>query len=327
MSYKNGNPLVSIIIPVFNAEKYLKKCIESVINQTYQNIEVILIDDGSTDNSPLIYREYARKDNRLKINRQKNLGVSAARNNGIRRATGEYIIFIDADDWIEVNMIELMCDKLKKNKEIDICICGYKEFYEEKNESIKISLKNKISDKNFVDLILNGNNLIKGYLFNKMFRKIKIKKFFNENIAIKEDLIFLLSNFNEKTKYYILYEPLYNYRINSNSALHSKAITKRKITSLDADIWIAENIKSKEVYKYKISFIVAYYYYQSQLNIHDVKYLKQNYNKTMRSFYKDIMNDKIISIKEKMDIIMRRRLYFLYKIKKNRGKRCVQKTQ
>ena len=322
MSYKNGNPLVSIIIPVFNAEKYLKKCIESVINQTYQNIEVILIDDGSTDNSPLIYREYARKDNRLKINRQKNLGVFAARNNGIRRATGEYIIFIDADDWIEVNMIELMCDKLKKNKEIDICICGYKEFYEE-----KISLKNKISDKNFVDLILNGNNLIKGYLFNKMFRKIKIKKFFNENIAIKEDLIFLLSNFNEKTKYYILYEPLYNYRINSNSALHSKAITKRKITSLDADIWIVENIKSKEVYKYKISFIVAYYYYQSQLNIHDVKYLKQNYNKTMRSFYKDIINDKIISIKEKMDIIMRRRLYFLYKIKKNRGKRCVQKTQ
>ena len=189
MLYKNKNPLVSIIIPVFNAEKYLKKCIESVINQTYQNIEVILIDDGSTDNSPLIYREYARKDNRLKINRQKNLGVSAARNNGIRMATGEYIIFIDADDWIEVNMIELMCDKLKKNKEIDICICGYKEFYEEKNESIKISLKNKISDKNFVDLILNGNNLIKGYLFNKMFRKIKIKKFFNENIKVDNMII------------------------------------------------------------------------------------------------------------------------------------------
>ncbi len=327
MLYKKTNPLVSIVIPIFNAEKYLKKCIESVIQQSYKNIEVILVDDGSTDNSSIIYQEYIKKDNRLKVQNQKNFGVSVARNNGIHIARGEYILFVDADDWLERNMIELMCNKLEKDKEIDVCICGYKECYEEKNQIKNIIFSNKLTDINFVDLILNEKNLIKGYLFNKMFRREKIIEYFNTNIAIKEDLVFILANFDKKTRYYIINEPLYNYRINSTSAIHSKVITKRKLTSLDADIWIIENIKSKEIYNYKISFIIAYYYYLSRMNNKDAKVLKKKYNKIMKMFYRDIMNNKKIKVRVKINIIIRRRLYHLYKIKKNRGKICVQKIQ
>ena len=106
------NYLISIIIPVYNAEKYLLKCLNSVINQTYNNLEIILVDDESTDNSSKIYNEFAKNDNRIKIFHQKNKGVSSARNCGIDKARGKYIAFIDPDDEIESNMemIQLLKD-------------------------------------------------------------------------------------------------------------------------------------------------------------------------------------------------------------------------
>ena len=98
--------LISIIIPVYNVELDLEKCLESIINQTYKNIEIILIDDGSTDNSGKICDIYAEKDCRIELLKQENSGVCSARNLGISKATGEYVTFVDADDWIEEDYIE-----------------------------------------------------------------------------------------------------------------------------------------------------------------------------------------------------------------------------
>lgn len=109
MKHRNGdrmnNCLVSIIIPVYNVEKYLKRCLDSVINQTYSNIEIILVNDGSTDNSLNICINYANQDNRIKLISQKNQGLSAARNVGIDSATGNYLMFLDSDDWLDVEVI------------------------------------------------------------------------------------------------------------------------------------------------------------------------------------------------------------------------------
>ena len=104
--------LISVLIPVFNVERYLSRCIESVIKQTYKNIEIILIDDGSKDKSGKICDKYAKKDDRIRVIHKENEGVSVARNLGMDSANGEYIIFVDSDDWIEQQAVELLFSQL-----------------------------------------------------------------------------------------------------------------------------------------------------------------------------------------------------------------------
>ncbi len=118
------NPLVSIIVPIYNADKYLTRCLNSIVNQTYANLEIILINDGSTDTSPNICNKYAQKDNRIVLINKTNEGVSVARNAGIQKSNGEYVAFLDADDWIAANYIEQLM-KPFENENIDISICDY----------------------------------------------------------------------------------------------------------------------------------------------------------------------------------------------------------
>lgn len=104
---------ISIIVPVYNAERYLHKCIDSILNQTYNDIELLLINDGSTDLSGVICDEYAQNDNRIRVLHKENSGVSATRNIGLDNITGEYVTFIDADDWIETSMLNDVYEKIK----------------------------------------------------------------------------------------------------------------------------------------------------------------------------------------------------------------------
>ena len=123
MTYEDKNPLISIIVPIFQTEKYLEKCILSIIFQSYHNLEIILIDDGSTDTSPDICDKYVAMDPRVKVIHQKNTGLSQARNVGLRQASGDYIGFVDSDDWIEPNMYEVLMSALKIT-DADIAICN-----------------------------------------------------------------------------------------------------------------------------------------------------------------------------------------------------------
>lgn len=118
-----NNDLVSVVIPIFNVEKYLEKCVNSLVNQIYKNLEIILVDDGSTDNSGNIANELSKSDNRIKVYHKKNGGLSDARNFGIKQAKGKYIGFIDSDDYIENEMYEFLYNNLIENK-ADISICG-----------------------------------------------------------------------------------------------------------------------------------------------------------------------------------------------------------
>lgn len=120
----NTEVKISVIVPVYNVEKYLPRCIDSILNQTYKNLEIILVDDGSPDNCPAICDEYAQKDSRIKVIHKANGGVSSARNAGIDVATGEYIGFVDSDDWIEPDMYEYLLINATKYK-AEISKCGY----------------------------------------------------------------------------------------------------------------------------------------------------------------------------------------------------------
>lgn len=186
---KNSDKIkVSIIIPIYNARQYLEKCLDSVINQTLKDIEIILIDDGSTDSSLKICQEYAQKDNRITILAQKNQGAGAARNKGLKLAHGQYLSFLDADDIFDSNMLELMY-KTAESQKTDIVICDVFHFNNKTNkieyfeETIKkdyIPQKNTFNYKDFPNYIFN---CFQNWTWNKLFNAKFIQ---NNNIKFQE---------------------------------------------------------------------------------------------------------------------------------------------
>jgi glycosyltransferase involved in cell wall biosynthesis len=190
--------LVSVVIPVYNTEKYLIKCIDSVLNQTYKNIEIILVDDGSKDSCPAICDRYALLDKRIKVIHKENGGVSDSRNAGIRSANGDYITFIDSDDLIETEMLETAVKEMEKTCS-DVVVWGYCSDNVNENEfiiSTKVHLpvpclcsKGSNSDF-FLDNVKSG---ITGYVWNKLYRLDLIKKYcvtFEKDLPLFEDMIF-----------------------------------------------------------------------------------------------------------------------------------------
>ena len=118
------NPKVSIIVPVYNVEKYLDRCMESLLNQTLKDIEIILVDDGSPDNCPQMCDDYAKKDSRVKVVHKANAGLGYARNSGLDVATGEYVAFVDSDDYVELDMYEQMYEA-SLNYQVQMVLCGF----------------------------------------------------------------------------------------------------------------------------------------------------------------------------------------------------------
>lgn len=162
--------LISIIIPVYKVEKYLEKCIQSLINQTYENLQIILVDDGSPDNCGKICDEYAKKDHRIEVIHKSNGGLSDARNKGLEIAKGEYIGFIDSDDYIESDMYEVLYNLLKQyNADVSIC-----NFYTVSQGKIAIkNAENGIKEYNRIEIlkeVLLDNN-IQSYAWNKLYKK------------------------------------------------------------------------------------------------------------------------------------------------------------
>ena len=162
--------LISIIIPVYKVEKYLEKCIQSVINQTYENLQIILVDDGSPDNCGKICNEYAKKDHRIEVIHKSNGGLSDARNKGLEIAKGEYIGFVDSDDYIEADMYEVLYNLLKQyNADVSIC-----NFYTVSQGKISIkNADNGINEYNRIEIlkeILLDRN-IQSYAWNKLYKK------------------------------------------------------------------------------------------------------------------------------------------------------------
>ena len=219
---------ISIVVPVYNADRYLEKCIESLLKQTLTNIEIILVNDGSTDKSKDICNEYAKKDTRIKVIHKKNEGVSVARNKGIDFASGKYIMFCDSDDYTELDWCECLYNKISNNKNA-LVISNYNihNYRDNKNQIKKKQyyneLKTKIDKSEFYNLYeMNLTNQLWNKIYNLDIIKSKNIRF-NEKLSLGEDLIFNLE-YLEYVDSDILIENkcLYNYILRNRDSLDNK---------------------------------------------------------------------------------------------------------
>ena len=213
---------VSVIVPIHNAEKTLSRCVESILAQSYKNLEVILVNDGSTDGSLEICQSFVNMDNRVVVIDKNKGGVSSARNRGLRVATGDFIQFVDADDTLKLNMTEKLVEVLLETN-ADVVICGYNRVsgksIQAKRPKSAICSKTSAFKDEFVDLyklaFFNAP-------WNKLYRRDKIKGLFDENISMGEDLLFNLAYFSNCNKISVISDNLYNYNITAQESLAGK---------------------------------------------------------------------------------------------------------
>lgn len=222
---ENENKLVSIVIPIYNAEKYLRRCLDSTLTQTYSNIEVVCVNDGSTDNSLNILKDYQSKDSRIKIIDKENAGVSAARNDGIRQSKGDYIIFIDADDWIEKNTVEVSLEYTIKYNAEHVRYAYVQEFNDSKRRKEYGKIYDKptlVEKKSFASDIVD--KFIGSYEYNSIWMFMTKRSFliennilFDESTFYAEDFLFTMNIYEHLQSAVYLPYTFYHYINNMNS--------------------------------------------------------------------------------------------------------------
>lgn len=299
--------LISIIIPVYKVEKYIKKCIDSIICQSYRNLEIILIDDGSPDESGKICDQYATIDNRIKVIHQKNGGLSAARNAGIKVAKGKYIAFVDSDDYIKSDMISNLYDDINKEK-ADISICGYYlvkddvvSYCEHCNEKFTLSgieAMNHLYDDYCVLTSLAWNKLYK----REVFKYIK----FAEGKVHEDDIIILdilkvckKISFNLKPEYYYIQRTdsiTGNFKVNRLDGLYALEIRDDYFKSIKRDDLIDLN-------NYKKYYIVTTFIKNARKVKNKDDLLKEKIKECKKKkimYYSKIKKSNYLSFKRKV---------------------------
>ena len=265
------NPKISIIVPIYNTEKYLKQCLDSIINQTYQNLEIICINDGSTDNSLDTLKTYIKKDSRIKLIDQKNQGLSNVRNQGLKKATGEYISFVDSDDEIKPTFIESLLAPYQEDPKTSLTVCGFlRKFLRTKQEETMFlspasPRKNSDTNKSYILRLMT----LDGRLYsvdNKLFiADIAKKLFFDESRNFAEDTKFVLDYFKHTNcNISFILEPLYVYNFGSETSLVNQSSTKWdnwQKSYDDLKSWVGANPSVKEIFwlkaillRWKISY-------------------------------------------------------------------------
>ena len=236
---------ISIIVPVYNAEKYLRKCIESILNQTFKDFELILVDDGSTDSSGKICDEYALKDSRIKVIHKENGGLSSARNAGLDVAKGEYIGFVDSDDWIEMDMYGELYRLIKENN-TDISVCGINNIKDIKYKNENLKEKIQIIKKEGEEFKKNryGEYYLGVSVWNKLYRKEVIEDIRFLKDRIYEDLPFGIEVFAKIKSYVYTSKKLYNYFQLNESTTRSK-ISLKHLSILKNTLYCYEKVSEE----------------------------------------------------------------------------------
>lgn len=316
--------LISIIVPVYNVEQYLEKCIRSIINQTYKLLEIILIDDGSTDFSGDICDRFSKKDSRIHVIHKKNGGLSDARNVGISKATGEYILFVDSDDWIELSTCEKFIEALAIKK-VDI-VSGNAKRIEDINEEFM-----KHCDKSN-RIVQSGQNYLKEQLRDDKMYMAAWLNLYKRTFLIKNNLYFVKGRLHEdeqftprcflKAKSVVGMEMIfYNYRIRENSITTQDRKEKNALSIIETCKElekIYEEIKDTELKKLLNNTLVDRYLNAFQIG----KLYRKKYNCIIN---KKFLIGKSYSLRNKRKVflfIFNKRLYFLINyISKSKGKK------
>lgn len=319
---------VSVIIPVYNAYKNISKCLDSILKQKYTNLEIICINDGSKDGSENIILNYAKSDNRIKLINKENSGVSDTRNMGIDISTGEYIMFIDADDYIEYNYIFDMVEVMNRSKS-DLVISGYTEL-KNKNEIQKTIYMNKKSNEFDITYPKEIYNIFSTYEYNPCWKQLIRRNLlmnnnirFDKSIKYGEDMLFSFYCYINSVKTVYLKNFGYYYYINDDSVMNKKDLASlnkyyddNKITT--ELILNMNNFSSKEVQAlyFKTLCVFEGISYKFVLNSDNYKIAKENILNARRKYNNIFSNCKILqngTWKEKISIfLLKYRLLKIY---------------
>lgn len=291
--------LISVVIPIYNVEKYLKKCVDSIINQTYKNIEIILVDDGSPDSCPEICDEYQKKDSRIIVYHKNNGGLSDARNFGIEKSKADYIIFIDSDDYIEKDMVETLFNNIIKFN-ADISMCNFVEEDDNGNILKKVDYTNTIYSYSTNEALyeLVSQKKITNHAWNKLYKKSLFKSVRYPVNQLMEDINTTYKLFEKSNKIVFEDKPLYHYIQRGNSILgnvtekrildQDKAVKERnsylyeKYTFLK-DIILIDNLENLKTI-YRLSYIMNYKeIYGATVYKNEYKYNKKIYKKIKKN--------------------------------------------
>lgn len=327
--------LVTVIIPVYNVEKYLERCLNSVINQTYKKLEIIIVDDGSTDKCSLICDKWAEKDGRIRVIHKKNEGLGMARNEGIKRASGKYMCFVDSDDYIALNAIEKAYVQAEKET-ADIVLFGVNNVNQNgKLVSCKVATtplnvyEGKYITSDFLANLISANpegtdwNLSMSAcmcLFSSKVIRSNHCEFVSEREIISEDTFFLLNIYQYVSKVVVIKEALYFYCENCNSLTR----TYREDRLEKINYFYGKSVELcnecgysdmviRQLDRLYLSFVIAAMKLLVNAEISDLKKIKM-----MKRFITDKqLQDVVLQINMKQESLSRRILLYAIKYKKN----------
>lgn len=304
---KNENPLISIVIPVYKVEKFLGRCVESAVNQTYKNLEIFLIDDGSPDNCPKICDDWASKDDRIKVIHLENAGVANARNTALKQATGDYIGFIDGDDYVEPDMYQQLVELAMKYNS-DITFCSYQINDEDRGEAGCSEIPKDEVMKN----VLMGEYEY-GVLWNKLYKKSVVKDLEMPPLKCSQDLPYNYFAMKNADKFVKTELKLYHYYQNEASTMHSSfsrskydAVKARKIMIND----VTSVFKPYAVY----GLVLSLYVFLSQsLTTNQCEDMRNDVRKEILIYKKEILQSDLFSKKDKLKTVLLSLSLFVYK--------------
>lgn len=298
------SPLISVIVPIYKVEKYLAKCVDSITNQTYKNLEIILVDDGSPDNCPALCDNLAKTDKRIKVIHKTNGGLSDARNVGIENSTGELITFVDSDDYLNLNFIETLYNNMIQTNS-NISICSYQDVYE--NDKIDISanqhtqpevfssssIMDQLYNKHHVEFVTAWAKLYEKKLFNSI--KYPVGKI-NEDEFVCHHILSLCNKvcYTDAKYYYYLQR--------KNSIMHQK-YSKKNLDVFEAfyDRFVFfkqnyPNLAALALYDYLSNIISRYYKFDKEYRKVLCEMFNTNYNKNNKIYLKQFSKKRKIKL-------------------------------
>ena len=303
-------PIISVIVPVYNVEKYLSKCLESILNQSFSQFELILVNDGSTDNSELIFNKYLY-DKRLRVINKSNGGLSSARNAGLDVARGEYIIFIDSDDYINNKMFEILYNEMIRSKS-DIIICDYLKVSESENEKIidMLDYKSEIIEgkENILNQLCSEKRMQFTVAWNKLYKKKLFESLRFEEGRLHEDEFIAHRILGKAQKVNYIDLKLYYYVQRNNSIMQSQF----KVNRLDCLDALYDRIKycdeNNLIYlkgrTIKIYVDMFFYYYKEIVKVFNNKFILAKLKENVRKIFLICIKSRHVRIKEKLLVLI-----------------------
>ncbi|MBR4632784.1 MAG: glycosyltransferase family 2 protein [Elusimicrobia bacterium] len=336
-------PKISIIIPVYNVEKYLRQCLDSVVNQTFHDIEIICANDGSSDNSLSILKEYAQKDNRIKIiDPKERIGLGNIRNLSFKKVTSEYIMFVDSDDWLELNACESAYNKIVKD-DTDFVMFGIFEHYEN-NNTTKLNLNkirpfyNKFQENPFETKDIDFPFLNNAFCWYKIYKtNFLLSNDIKFGTTLYEDNLFNFGLFAFSKRISVLYKPLYYYRARNGSVTQKASTWKAMLEQKNNVLKLAEEyssihpwfVKSALVASINSTLVFFKRFIQLDKSIENDFYnevhkifadLNKNYDiKEIKDYidYHEFKKTAKYQRKKKLLIDFMENIFSIYKVKKN----------